>query len=80
MPEKKEKSEKIARLVVTGFLTVHLKVVVHAHPPENHTAKSNFRPESEIETVKVRKSGTRHVLAMVNEKPISEGRTCSLGT
>ena len=80
LPEEKVKSEKIVRLGFTGFLTVYLKVIVDAYPPEDHTAKSNFGRRSAINQVKVRKSGTRRVLAMVSEKPVSEGRACSLGT
>jgi hypothetical protein len=37
---------------VTCFLTVHFKVVEDAHPPENHTAESNFEPESAVNPVK----------------------------
>ena len=53
-----------------NVLTVDLKVIEHAHPPENHATESDW--------VAVQRSliilKARNVLAMVREKPTSEGR------
>jgi hypothetical protein len=57
-------------------LTVDLEVVEHANPPENQATESNWKRS----LVTAGYSKTRNELAMVREKPMSEGSEISRGT
>ena len=58
-----------------NVLTVDLKVIEHAHPPENHATESDWvANQRSLVIVK-----TCNVLAMVREKPTSEGRELLFG-
>ena len=59
------------------MLTVDLKVIEDAHPPENHATESDWERSSVIAGYGKKKY---NVLAMVREKPMSEGREVSRGT